>query len=133
MTTGGTSPPLPSTLPPQEAYSFALVIGFLGLSSPTWDTSEIPSLATLVAKNVTGAYFSNEGLLAIIMKAQPHYKRESLWHLSRKQLIEHVDALLAWWKEANPRRASLITEDLTRERGSIRSRSSSSSRRDDCC
>jgi len=101
------------------------------------EISDMPTLATLVARNLTGADFSNESLLAIIIKAQPHHSRRSLGHLSRSQLIEHVDALIAWWKAANPRRASVISQMATattaEERGSIRSRGSTSSRRDDCC
>jgi hypothetical protein len=95
----------------------------------------MPSLATLVARNLTGADFSNESLVAIIIKAQPHHSRRSLGHLSRGQLIEHVDALIAWWKAANPRRASVISQMAvtSTDDESIRSRGSTSSRRDDCC
>src|SRR5215471_1409470 len=97
----------------------------------------IPSLQDLVTQNLRGEYFTNDGLLDIISRAQPHHSRRSLSHLSRLQLIDHLNALLAWWKEANPRKASLIVHDDVlsyRSRGSVRSRSSRSSvYKDDCC
>lgn len=101
-------------------------------SSPV--TPYIPSLAALVAHNVTGESFCNENLIAIIIKAQPHHSRRSLLHLTRPQLIDHVNALITWWKNANPRRASLITQEIPQRPASIRSGSLASEReRDDCC
>lgn len=101
-------------------------------SSPV--TPDIPSLATLVAQNTTGEYFSNEYLFAIIIKAQPYHSHRTLGHLTRSQLIDHVDALILWWKKANPRKLSLITQyESSNRSGSISSRSTSSTYRDDCC
>jgi hypothetical protein len=54
-----------------------------------------------------GEDIRDDYLEAIILKAQPHHTPKSLAHLSRSQLIAHVDALIAWWKQANPRKASL--------------------------
>ena len=96
----------------------------------------VPSLQDLVVQNLRGEYFTTDGLLDIIIKAQPHHSRRSLSHLSRYQLIDHLNALLAWWKQANPRKASLIVQDdvMSHRSGSVRSRSSrSSTNRDDCC
>jgi len=133
MTTGRESPHLfhAHLLPDTDSpFLSARQAAFLS------EISDMPTLATLVARNLTGADFSNESLLAIIIKAQPHHSRRSLGHLSRQQLIEHVDALIVWWKAANPRRASVISQMVTtraEEEGSILSRGSTSSRRDDCC
>jgi hypothetical protein len=30
--------------------------------------------------------------------------------------VEHVDALITWWKQANPRKASVIEEELSHAR-----------------
>src|SRR5271167_5020610 len=103
--------------------------------SPSHNGSpDIPSLATLVAQNTSGEYFSNEYLFAIIIKAQPYHSSRTLGHLTRSQLIDHVDALISWWKNANPRKLSLITQYPSSNRsGSISSGSTSSTYRDDCC
>lgn len=104
----------------------------------------VPTLESLVKNNIHGADISNEYLLAIIEKAQPHHTRWTLDHLTREQLVKHVDDLIEWWKKVNPRRASLISGEVVskevetfRERvrdteGSIRS-GRSVERGDDCC
>ena len=110
--------------------------------SPSHDSPSIvtdpPTLGELIAWNVTAEYCSNEYLLAIILKAQPHHSNQSLAHLTRPQLIDHVDALIAWWKKANPRKLSLIVPEASSHCSeSIRSERPSSrgsvTHRDDCC
>ena len=93
----------------------------------------VPTLERLVALDLFGEYFNNDGLIAIIIKAQPHHSRSTLSHLTRPQLVAHVDALIEWWKKANPRKASIIAEEHTTGReGSIRSKTSAT-KKDDCC
>ena len=108
-------------------------------SAPQETNIWIPSLESLVKNNVRGADISNEYLIAIITKAQPHHTRWTLAHLGREQLVEHVDALIEWWKKVNPRRASLISgDDIPREVKELRQRDREESirsveRKDDCC
>jgi hypothetical protein len=99
----------------------------------------VPTLDYLMQNNVHGADISTEYLYAIIEKAQPHHTRWTLNHLSREQLEGHLDALVEWWRKANPRRASLVSGEgmaeikVFRERvvreGSVKS----VERGDDCC
>jgi hypothetical protein len=102
----------------------------------------VPTLETLVQNNVRGTDISTEYLLAIIQKAQPHHSRLTLDHLTRDQLVEHIDALIEWWKKSNPRRASLISGEevaeikVFRERvreGSIGSGAERDKKDDTCC
>ena len=62
-----------------------------------------PSLNNLALRDdIHTENFSDDSLRAIIIKAQPHHSNQSLSHLTRAQLIKHVDDLVAWWKQANP-------------------------------
>src|SRR5579859_7917709 len=63
--------------------------------------NDIPDLQTLAAYDLKGESFPDAYLTAIICQAQPHHSSRTLAHLTRSQLISHVDALVAWWKAAN--------------------------------
>jgi len=65
----------------------------------------IPDLQTLAILNIRGETLLNSSLRDIIIKAQPHHSQRTLLHLTREQLIQHVDALVQWWKMANPQKA----------------------------
>lgn len=95
---------------------------------------EIPDLQWLAANNVKGVDISEQYLIPIIIKAQPHHTEQSLAHLSTAQLVAHIDALVEWWKQANPRKASVVCpdEELSYRSGSIRS-STRSIQEDPCC
>jgi hypothetical protein len=95
-----------------------------------WD--DIPDLQTLAACNMKGEDIREDYLEAIILKAQPHHTSRSLAHLSRSQLAEHVDALIAWWKQANPRKASLVTSAIDFHENHISSSPGNSCQSSDC-
>ena len=75
--------------------------------TPPMHTPQAPSLQNLASRpDGNGENFSDDSLKAIIIKAQPHHNNESLSHLTREQLVKHVDDLIAWWKQANPQQAT---------------------------
>jgi len=80
--------PEPTTVPPTSA-------------PPT------PSLQELASReDGKGENFTDDVLKAIIIKAQPHHTYDTIAHLTRAQLIKHVDDLVAWWKTAHPQQAA---------------------------
>jgi hypothetical protein len=100
----------------------------------------VPTLDYLMQNNIHGKDVSTDYLYAIIEKAQPHHTRWTLNHLSREQLEGHVDALVEWWRKANPRRASLVSGEgmaaeikVFRERVVTEGSVKSVERGDDCC
>ena len=75
--------------------------------TPPMHAPQVPSLQDLAFRpDGNGENFSDDSLKAIIIKAQPHHNNESLSHLTRPQLVKHVDDLIAWWRQANPQQAS---------------------------
>jgi hypothetical protein len=69
-------------------------------------TPPTPTLENLAGRtDGKGENFSDERLKAIIIKAQPHHSERTLAHLTRAQLIKHVDDLVAWWKTTHPQQA----------------------------
>lgn len=75
--------------------------------TPPMHAPQTPSLQNLASRlDGNGENFSDDSLKAIIIKAQPHHNNESLSHLTREQLVKHVDDLIAWWKQANPQQAT---------------------------
>lgn len=75
--------------------------------TPPMHAPQAPSLQNLASRpDGSGENFSDDSLKAIIIKAQPHHNNESLSHLTRVQLVQHVDDLIAWWKQANPQQAT---------------------------
>ena len=72
-------------------------------------------MQTLAILNIKGETLLNSSLRDIIIKAQPHHSYKTLLHLTREQLIAHVDALVEWWKMANPSKAvsfGVISPDM---------------------
>jgi hypothetical protein len=76
-------------------------ISYLVMSPPSRRVPHIPSLRTLATFGLRGECFTDAYLIAIIIKAQPHHSDLTLRHLTRMQLIAHVDSLVAWWKQAH--------------------------------
>ena len=67
------------------------------------DAPQPPSLSNLAGRrDGKGENFSDEVLQAIIIKAQPHHSYGGLAHLSRSQLVKHVDDLVSWWITTHP-------------------------------
>jgi len=74
-------------------------------------SNQAPSLGDLAGRpDGRGENFANATLKAIIIKAQPHHNDQSLGHLTRAQLVKHVDDLIAWWRRANPQQATQIQQ-----------------------
>src|SRR5208282_122263 len=64
--------------------------------TPPMHAPQVPSLQDLAFRpDGNGENFSDDSLKAIIIKAQPHHNNESLSHLTRPQLVKHVDDLIA--------------------------------------
>ena len=79
--------------------------------TPPMHTPQAPSLQNLAGRaDGSGENFSDSSLKAIIIKAQPHHTTETLSHLTRAQLIKHVDDLVDWWKQANPQQANRVQQ-----------------------
>jgi len=79
--------------------------------APPMHTRQAPSLGDLAGRPAgRGENFANATLKAIIIKAQPHHNDQSLAHLTRAQLVKHVDDLIAWWRRANPQQATQIQQ-----------------------
>lgn len=79
--------------------------------TPPMHTPQAPSLQNLASRaDGNGENFSDDSLKAIIIKAQPHHTHETLSHLTRAQLVKHVDDLVDWWKQANPQQANRVQQ-----------------------
>ena len=79
--------------------------------TPPMHTPQAPSLQNLASRaDGNGENFSDDSLKAIIIKAQPHHNNETLSHLTRQQLVKHVDDLIAWWIQANPQQATRVQQ-----------------------
>lgn len=79
--------------------------------TPPMHAPQVPSLSSLAARaDGQGENFSDDTLKAIIIKAQPHHNNNSLSHLTRLQLVKHVDDLISWWKVANPLQANRVQQ-----------------------
>jgi hypothetical protein len=75
---------------------------------------DVPDLRTLATYGLKAEGFTDTYLIAIITKAQPHHSNFTLGHLTRTQLIDHLDALVVWWKQVHgksSRRAASIKSD----------------------
>ena len=76
---------------------------------PPTSAPPTPSLHQLASReDGRGENFTDEMLKEIILKAQTHHTHESIAHLTRAQLVKHVDDLVAWWKTANPQASGVI-------------------------
>lgn len=78
--------------------------------------NDIPDLQTLATQGIEAQIFPDVYLTAIITQAQPHHSNRTLAHLTRAQLIDHVNALVSWWKQAHIVRPS--SEGSTVDSGS---------------
>lgn len=79
--------------------------------TPPMHTPLAPSLQDLAYRaDGKGENFSDDSLKAIIIKAQPHHTSQTLSHLTRPQLIQHVNDLVAWWIQANPQQANRVQQ-----------------------
>jgi len=75
--------------------------------TPPQNTPQVPTLENLAGRlDGKGENFSDDSLKAIIIKAQPHHSTSSLAHLTRSQLVKHVDDLVVWWLQAHPQQAT---------------------------
>ena len=75
--------------------------------TPPMHTPQSPTLENLAGRpDGKGENFSDDSLKAIIIKAQPHHSNQTLAHLTRQQLVKHVDDLVDWWKQAHPQQAN---------------------------
>jgi Zinc finger, C3HC4 type (RING finger) len=82
--------------------------------TPPMHTPQAPTLENLAGRqDGRGENFSDSTLKAIIIKAQPHHNDQSLSHLTRAQLVKHVDDLVAWWRRANPQQATQVQQSST--------------------
>lgn len=77
------------------------------VATPPQNTPQVPTLENLAGRlDGKGDNFSDDSLKAIIIKAQPHHSTSSLAHLTRAQLVKHVDDLVAWWLQAHPQQVT---------------------------
>jgi hypothetical protein len=107
----GDFPPLHS-LPPSFWEPFVAVPE--PVPTPPLNTPAAPTLQELALRSDGNAEnFSDDRLKAIIIKAQPHHTIDSLAHLTRDQLVKHVDDLVDWWKRANPNQAQALRAQAT--------------------
>ena len=79
--------------------------------TPPQNNPQIPTLENLAGRlDGKGENFSDDSLKAIIIKAQPHHSTSSLAHLTRQQLVKHVDDLVAWWLQAHPQTSRSVQQ-----------------------
>ena len=92
-------------------HSLPPSFGNLGIPQPRPDSTPPPPQTPFLRNLASGMYgkgenYSDDALKAIIIKAQPHHSFQSLSHLKREQLVNHVNDLVIWWKQVHPQQAS---------------------------
>src|SRR5579862_330099 len=104
---GSRNSPVSSDFPPLYSLPPTFWEPVIRLPEPTpvppTSAPPTPTLEQLARRDDgNGENFTDDVLRAIILKAQPHHTNDSISHLTRAQLVKHVDDLVAWWKTAHP-------------------------------